>query len=394
MKTSMFLVVLAMTLAGVAGELPFAADGVRFAAKPLTIWTKDERFAYAREPLLARMEDGSLICVLYTGGRREPDTNNVVAVVRSVDDGTTWTKPEVVFSHPHRACWATELNTLGGKPELVFQTFDAHTHYSDLRPWRCWTSDSGRTWTNPIAYVGLPPSFTTRQGLRLADGALVYPIYWQECDGDYTGWVSYEGKGIDWSSWNRNGQWWFASGAIRSEDGGKTWTFASVPPADLRAGRRLNQWEPAIVELKPGQLRMFVRVECDERVLWESDSSDGGRTWSKLRPGAISNPGTKMQVLSRKGEVILFNNVCDPKMPNRYRMEAAISKDGCRTWRHIPLADSSGSSADGADWFNGSHVQVAYPSAILDEGRRTCYLAIDSIGRFYLLKLPFSAFGW
>ena len=46
-----------------------------------------------------------------------------------------------------------------------------------------------------------------------------------------------------------------------------------------------------------------------------------------------------------------------------------------------------------ADWFNGSHVQVAYPSAILDESRRLCYLAIDSIGAFYLMKIPYEKLG-
>lgn len=373
-------------------ELPFRTNGIAFAARPTVMWRADEVLRYAREPLLARMGDGSLVCALYTGGRREPDTNNVVAVIRSADDGATWSTPETVFSHPRRACWATELNTLGDRPELVFQTFDAHTYYSDLRPFRCWTDDCGGSWTNPVSFAGVPSGFTVRQGVRTSDGALVYPVYWQVCDGDYRGWVDYERPKIDWSGWGRGGQWWFECGVIRSEDGGRSWRLAAVPPIEPREGRHLNQWEPAVVELSTGGLKMFVRVESEERVLWESESVDGGRSWTKLHPGAISNPGTKVQALRRGGEIVLFNNVCERTSPNRYRLEAAISSDDCRTWRHVALADSSGSV--GSDWFNGSHAQVAYPSALFDEKRKSCYLAIDSVSEIYLLKIPYALFGF
>lgn len=388
-----FVVLMALVSSSAFGGLDAECDGIRFLVPPQTIWQADRSFTFAREPLLARMPDRSLLCVLYTGGRREPDTNNVVAVVRSTDDGATWTRPEVIFSHPHRACWATELNTLGERPELVFQTFDANTYYSNLRPFRTWTDDSGKTWTPPVSYNGLPQSFTTRQGLRLADGALVYPIYWQECDGCFDGWVAYDETGVDFSNWERDGQWWFASGAIRSADGGSTWVFAAVPQAEMRKGRRLNQWEPAIVEVAPGKLRMFVRVECEERVLWESESDDGGRSWSRLHPGRISNPGTKVQVLSRQGKVILFNNICECRNPNRCRLAAMISSDGCKSWRHVLLADATEAKPLECDFINAKHVQVAYPSALLDDGNRTCYLALDSIGKFYLLKIPYEKLG-
>lgn len=377
-----------------SNSFPVEMDGIRFVDNPRVMWRADAKFKYAREPLLARMNDGSLICMLYTGGIREPDPRNVVALIRSTDDGETWSRPKVIFSHPHRACWATELNMLGACPELVFQTFDAHNHYMDLRPQRSWTSDCGKTWTRPVSYNGLPPNFTTRQGLRTSDGALVYPIYWQENDGNFTGWMCYGKRKEAGTPWCSDGHSWFVSGAIRSEDEGRTWSFAAVPQPEARSGWHLNQWEPAIVELSNGALKMFVRVECDERVLWESESTDGGRTWTKLHPGAISNPGTKMQVLNHNGEIVLFNNTCDKKNPNRYRLEVMFSKDNCKTWRNVVIADSADSASDGADWFNGSHVQVAYPSAILDDSRRTCYLAVDSIGKFYLLKIPYEKFEW
>ena len=38
---------------------------------------------FGREPVLAKMPDGSLICTALTGGPREPDNDNVVTVVRA-----------------------------------------------------------------------------------------------------------------------------------------------------------------------------------------------------------------------------------------------------------------------------------------------------------------------
>ena len=42
---------------------------------------------YAREPVLRRMKDGSLVCLFLTGGPKEPDNDNVVKITRSEDEG-------------------------------------------------------------------------------------------------------------------------------------------------------------------------------------------------------------------------------------------------------------------------------------------------------------------
>lgn len=52
-------------------------------------------FVFGREPVLAKMPDGSLICTALTGGPREPDNDNAVTVVRSTDGGRTWDAPRL-----------------------------------------------------------------------------------------------------------------------------------------------------------------------------------------------------------------------------------------------------------------------------------------------------------
>ena len=52
-------------------------------------------YGYAREPVLARMGDGSLICTFLSGGHTEPEDQNITLAVRSYDDGVTWSSPQV-----------------------------------------------------------------------------------------------------------------------------------------------------------------------------------------------------------------------------------------------------------------------------------------------------------
>ena len=85
--------------------LAYEHDGVRFAYPPTVIWEEDERWTYAREPLLRRMPDDSLVCLHYSGGPREPDDDNVELITRSYDDGATWSAPQVLFEHPSRGVY-------------------------------------------------------------------------------------------------------------------------------------------------------------------------------------------------------------------------------------------------------------------------------------------------
>ena len=74
-----------------------------------TFGRPDTQGQFAREPVLRRMADGSLVCLFLTGGPTEPHNDNHVVISRSLDDGCTWSVPEPLFSHRGRAVWATEL---------------------------------------------------------------------------------------------------------------------------------------------------------------------------------------------------------------------------------------------------------------------------------------------
>lgn len=319
-----------------------------------------------REPLLRRMPDDSLVCVHYTGGPTEPHEDNVVAITRSEDDGATWSRGEVIFEHPVRAAWSTELFVEAGTPRLFVHTFDPACHYCELRASMSLTADSGRSWSEPVSIPGGCANLSVRRGVVLADGSWVFPVYWQEQRGRWAWPAQAEGYlgGI--------GEWRFCSGAIRSTDGGKSFSLHGYLHGDL------NLWEPNIVEISPGRLVMLMRAEGTPR-LYRSDSSDGGLTWSPAQPTDIPNANAKVTLLKLNKAVLMLHNPSEQSgWFNRRRIELWISRDGCNTWPvKMPLAEAL---AEG-------HV-ITYPDGFVDLKRQALYLALDDAKYHYFMKVP------
>ena len=64
-----------------------------------------------REPVIAKMKNGTLICTMLGGGPTEPHNDNVVYFTKSYDDGETWTEPVVLFQHNKRGMFVTSIYT-------------------------------------------------------------------------------------------------------------------------------------------------------------------------------------------------------------------------------------------------------------------------------------------
>ena len=358
----------------------FAQDNIDFMCPVSVMFEADEKFSFAREPVLRRMPDGTLVSLLYTGGNKEPHPENVVAVTRSYDDGETWSKPEIIFQHPFRACWGTELFTGGDLPFIVFQTFSVDTDYCELRAFISFTRDNGKTWSEPCTIQGVPPNFTVRQGRILSDGSWIFPIYHQETNSQWQGSLM---KDISCRK-----KWRFVCGVIKSTDGGKTFSYHGYihHPADC------HHWEPDITELENGHLLMYIRCESPENVLWQSESFDYGKTWSNSVPTDIPSAGSKEMICDIEGRKVMFFNHVTPDAVNRNTLAAWTSSDNCKTWyRKNVIAKLNDYTGELEEMYKGKihPVQVAYPHVFADNEKRLVYLAIDSVYKFYLLKIPF-----
>jgi hypothetical protein len=117
-------------------------------------------------------------------------------------------------------------------------------------------------------------------------------------------------------------------GAAISTDEGKTWKLHGAVKTE-KAGL-----ENMIVELKDGRLWMLIRTE---KVLWESHSSDKGRTWTKGRPTTIATPHSRFFIRRlASGHLLLVNHY---KFTGRSHLTAQLSTDDGATWNDGLLLD-------------------------------------------------------
>ncbi len=142
---------------------------------------------------------------------------------------------------------------------------------------------------------------------------------------------------------------------LRSEDDGATWTSAPLQPNGLEdLNTSFN--ETALVEAADGTLVAMMRSTGND-YLWQSDSKDGGMTWTPPRKTAIyGHPAS----LLRLSDGRLFCTYGYRKAPMGIR--AVFSDDHGKTWdtenELIVRQDAIASFAD-----------VGYPSAVeLEDG--------------------------
>lgn len=320
---------------------------------------------YAREPLIGKMPNGSLICFFLTGGPNEPHNANLVMVKRSFDDGRTWTDAEVVFSHPYLGAWATELYLDGSRPMLVVSLYDASCPFKMLQTFFSYSDDCGKTWSRPTMADGAVSTCSVRKIIRLSNGDLLYPVY-NTIASDRFLWNREDWYGPDW--WNGTHH---ECAAVVSPDNGKTF-FRS---ATISCGED-NLWEPNCVELEPGHVVMLIR-HSDSGFLGRCDSFDYGRTWGDYRLTDIPNAGSKITAFKVGNKIGVAANFCSDQ---RTHLQLRISGDNLASWETILPLDEDASL-------------FTYPHVFVDMQQKVLYLAYENYQKHYLLKLTFDEVG-
>ena len=190
--------------------------------------------------------------------------------------------------------------------------------------------DRGETWSEPVdlnaavkapwmRFVGAGPGtgIQLRKGLR--KGRLLFPVYYH----------------------NQNKV--ASSGAIYSDDQGKTWVMGgsandgrlfegSVIDAQSAVQDRANLGECQIAEQSDGTLTIFLRNSFGKRTLC-AYSRDGGESWQDLQETDLPDPQCQSHVLKvlREGqEILLFSNPAAPGF--RVRGTVRASFDDGKTW--------------------------------------------------------------
>ena len=348
-----------------------------FLVPPRLIYNCEPERKFCREAVLRRMPDGSLYCLIYSGGQREPSDENLMLGTRSTDDGRTWTPPEIIFKHSLRGVYAAELWVEDGPPSVFLQTFPAVSRYLEMRSYRSTTADQGRAWSEPISLPGVGGCFLVRRGILLADRTWLLPVYWTEQRRD---------DNWDWTRRRPNHDvdmknWIERCGVLRSSDQGKTYSLHGYLHADCQL------LEPACIELEPGHVVMLMRAERQGQ-FYRADSSDGGRSWSAAEASGIPAVASKVLLLKHQDAVLMLFNAVPTGSGNdglgqRRQLDLWISRDGCRTWttkhtlaRVLPAAGVPAWKA------------VCYPDGFIDAQQGQLYATVDNYRQQFLLRIP------
>ena len=294
-------------------------------------------------PTLARRRNGQLLLVCSGGRESHVCPFGQVELMRSDDDGKTWTFPRVLLDLAIDDRDAGILETARGT--LLATTFSslayeyqfnngninkwdaarqarwrgAHNRIStaerkaQLGTWMLRSTDGGVTWSTPYDSIVNSP----HGPIQLADGRQLYA-----------------GKDL-WKS----GQW---IGVCESTDDGRSWKkLAQIP---TRAGDDPGEYhELHAVEATNGTIVVQIRNNnpANRSETLQTESPDGGKTWSVPHPiGVWGLPSHLVRL--RDGRLLMSYGYRRKPFGN----QARISTDHGKTWGEPVTVSGDGANGD------------------------------------------------
>ncbi len=326
---------------------------------------------YIGWPTIARKADGELLAVF--SGDREMHwcPYGKTQMVRSRDAGETWSEAEtinntplddrdagivvmrsgvIVFSWFAGGGWKnldTYLERAGASTVEAWRRHYGKISEEVLRRWDGhWTrrsTDGGCTWEPAVDSIATAP----HGPIELQDGSLLF-VGNAELDGHP------------------------ALVSVSSTDEGRSWCLIGTIPVPEDHAQDLTYAEPHAVELPDGKLvclwRYQPRNRPDEHYMQQTESADGGRTWTVTHPTPMWGYPPHLIRLHNGDLLASYGHRRTP-----FGQRACLSHDGGQTWdidNEIALRD---------DAANGD---LGYPATLeLEPGELlTVYYQIDMPG--------------
>ncbi len=313
---------------------------------------------YAAWSTLARRANGEL-WVAWSGGREAHVCPfGQVQAMKSTDEGNTWSFPRVLHDGPLDDRDAGLLETSKGtllvttfsslayherilsqpdkvaawEPERLRRWQAAHgwlpegQHGKELGQWALRSTDGGISWSARIPTIANSPHGPA----QLKDGRLLY-----------AGKQLWKGKKM--------------IGVAESKDDGQTWQWLAEIPTRAGDSAIEGYHELHQVEAADGTLIVHIRNHnaANKGETLQSESSDGGKTWSEPHPiGVWGLPSHLLRL--RDGRLLMsYGHRRKP-----YGNQARISEDHGKTWSEAMIVSG-----------DGTHGDLGYPSTVeLDDG--------------------------
>jgi sialidase-1 len=310
-------------------------------------------------PTLARRRNGQLL-VTYSGGRESHVCPfGRVELIRSNDNGVTWSWPQVLLDSPIDDRDSGVLETSRGS--ILVTTFTSLAYEATLEQANsrtandAWPKDKLARWNAAHDRISLEQR-KKELGvwmIRSTDGGVTWSARYdclvnsphgpvQLSDGR----LLYAGRDL-WRGSSR-------VGVCESEDDGQTWQWlAEMPTRDGDSNQEYHELHA--VESGDGRIILHIRNHntANERETLQAESSDGGKTWSTPHPIAVW--GLPSHLLRLKdGRLLMSYGYRRPPFGN----QARLSSDHGRSWSEPIAISDDGASGD-----------LGYPSTVqLDDG--------------------------
>lgn len=254
-------------------------------------------------PSIAVAPGGRLWATWYGGGEGEGHENYIM-IATSGDGGNTWSDILAVIDPPFRA----------SEPAV-------------------WIDPAGRLWWMANLYPG-------QRHLR-DPGSQLWALVADDPESDRPQWRPPRLIAMEMNNFNKptvlgDGRWLWPTGTwnldnlsrpIFSDDRGETFQ----PGGEIPMARDIRNFEEyQVVERRDGTLWLLTRTSYG---IGESFSSDGGRTWSEVRPSGIVAAVTRFFVSRlRSGRLLLVKNGAVDENAGRSRLMAFLSDDDGLSW--------------------------------------------------------------
>lgn len=258
--------------------------------------------SYQAFPDLCRLHNGDLLCVFYAGydhvslPNQQYPRGGRICMVRSRDEGRTWSTPEVLYDGPEDDRDPHIAQLKDGTLVCSFFTYRPAGNGVETRTQLVFSHDDGRSWSRrPVTVAeGYATSAPVRQ---LPSGKCLLGIYAEQRE---------QGR-------------YFAA-VTASADGGLHWE-APVPLSE-RSPSLPDGSETDIIRLRDGSLLAAIR--SDRVNMHYCLSRDEGRTWTP--PQDIGFPGHAPHLTRLStGEILLTHRLPDTALH--------VSRDEGKSWQ-------------------------------------------------------------
>ena len=312
----------------------------------------DEQSPRNSEGDIVELLDGRLLLAwteFYGSSGGDHDLARISGKISS-DRGRAWSDRFTIVDSEGawRNCMEPDFQRLPSGELLLF--YIHKNSRLDTRMFLRRSTDDGETWSEryPVSYDRGYHCTTNARSIRTSSGRLVVPVMIRNIVFAYL-----------------------------SDDDGRTWRHGLPPLAGYQ-----DPWldEPAVAELKNGDLLMFMRTNTGR--IWQTVSRDGGETWSVSVPTELAASTSPMSLrrLPANGDLLVIWSQASRQEIEygliRNRLSCAVSRDEGMTWECFNNLESldGQTRVEPTEAFapESSRSQVCWSSPIPPQGYLNC----------------------